>query len=408
MSAAETKVDTKPLHLPSLTITGFRGINELAIRRLGRVTLLAGKNGVGKTTILEAIQLFAARGRSRVVTKLLWDREELTESVDEYGEEALAPNWDALFYRRQASPDASYRYVSPEDQSFMQAFSGLEGDESKNHSSYLGCVIGPTGRTDQLRIRITAMTEEDLAGFSRGFRSELLEEDWRTLRIRFGNFEHTVPLSLLRSSRPRPPHRRNEAELPSEIVCESLGPSVLSNADMARFWNPITLTEDETRAIDALRLVYGHEVERATLVGGQGRPRAVARAIVKLKGDAGRVPLKSLGDGAVRIFAVALALANSRNGFLVIDEAENGIHHSVQSDFWRMILKTAHVNNVQVLATTHGWNCVAGFAQAATELEEVDAALVRLQRLGDEEPIGTVEYTKADLTIAAEQGIEVR
>ena len=57
-----------------------------------------------------------------------------------------------------------------------------------------------------------------------------------------------------------------------------------------------------------------------------------------------------------RLFTVALALANSRDGFLLIDEAENGIHHSVQADYWRLVLQTAQDNNVQVLATTHSWD----------------------------------------------------
>ena len=104
------------------------------------------------------------------------------------------------------------------------------------------------------------------------------------------------------------------------------------------------------------------------------------------------------------MFGIALALANSQDGFLVIDEAENGIHHSVQRDFWKMVIRTAHENNVQVLATTHGWDCVAGFAQAATKLGE--GALVRLETNGD--GIRAVEYSEEDLRVAAEQGIEVR
>ena len=120
-----------------------------------------------------------------------------------------------------------------------------------------------------------------------------------------------------------------------------------------------------------------------------------------------RVPLKSLGDGAVRLLGVALALANSRDGFLQhIDEAENGIHHAVQRDFWRMVLQTARDNNVQVLATTHGWDCVRGFAQAARELGAVDEVLVRLERRGDR--IRALEYPEEELIVAARQEIEVR
>ena len=55
--------DSSGLHLPDLTIKGFRGIDELTIPRLGRVTLLVGKNGVGKTTVLDAVRVYAARGR---------------------------------------------------------------------------------------------------------------------------------------------------------------------------------------------------------------------------------------------------------------------------------------------------------------------------------------------------------
>ena len=73
------------------------------------------------------------------------------------------------------------------------------------------------------------------------------------------------------------------------------------------------------------------------------------------------------------MFGIALALANSREGFLLIDEVENGLHYSVQSDFWKMVLQAARDNDVQVLATTHSWDVVEGFTKAATEMEELDA-----------------------------------
>ena len=51
------------LHLPDLSIAGFRGIERLSIPRLGRVTLLAGRNGAGKTTVLDAVRVYASRGQ---------------------------------------------------------------------------------------------------------------------------------------------------------------------------------------------------------------------------------------------------------------------------------------------------------------------------------------------------------
>ncbi len=198
--------------------------------------------------------------------------------------------------------------------------------------------------------------------------------------------------------------RFSGAKLPPVISCETLGPGLLDNPQLARYWDSVALTDDESRVVDALNLIYTDRVERIAMIGDAGV--FGRRPAVKLRNEDYPVPLKRLGDGAVRLFGLALALANSKDGFLLIDEAENGIHHSIQRDFWTMILKAAHENNAQVLATTHSWDCVAGFAMAATEIEEVDGALVRLDRYDDH--IRAVEYTEDDLRIAAEQGIEVR
>ena len=190
------------------------------------------------------------------------------------------------------------------------------------------------------------------------------------------------------------------------IRCESLGPGLLSNTDLARFWDTVALTDDETFALDALRLVFGKRVERATLVGDEHTYRAGRRAVVKLSDQRRPVPLKSLGDGATRIFGVALALANCRDGILLLDEVENGIHHSLQTDFWNMVLRAASTCNTQVLATTHSKDCINGFAWATLKCPDIDGNLIRLERENGE--IRAVEYSKEELETAAEQDIEVR
>jgi predicted ATP-dependent endonuclease of OLD family len=49
------------LILNSLEIRNFRAFRDLKIEHLGRVNLLVGKNNVGKTSLLEAIHLYASR-----------------------------------------------------------------------------------------------------------------------------------------------------------------------------------------------------------------------------------------------------------------------------------------------------------------------------------------------------------
>ena len=71
-----------------------------------------------------------------------------------------------------------------------------------------------------------------------------------------------------------------------------------------------------------------------------------------------------------------------------------------------MVLQMAHAHNVQVLATTHSWDCVRGFAYAAAEIREAEGVLVRLDR--DDRGLHAVEYSEEDLKVAADQGIEVR
>ncbi len=371
-----TKPSNAALHLPSLLVRGFRGIGNLSISRLGRVTLFAGKNGVGKTTLLDAVRLYAARGHYSVLTSILQSREELIAVFDEDGDEISAPDYVALFHGRRASLDFCIS-IGP---------------------------IGSKGKTQQLSIKLDPkLLQQELP-----LHEDFLNSDETLFDIKFqGTSRKVSGRSFLHS--PRLLSRRfrdDELQHSSDIRFLALGPGLPSSADIARLWDSVALTEDESRVVQALRLIYDDEVTRVAVVADDKRLRYGRRVLVKLKGQDRPVPLKSLGDAAVRLFGVALVLASSSGNFLVIDEAENGIHHSVQRDFWTMVMKTAHENNVQVLATTHSWDCVAGFAQAATDSAEVEGTLVRLET--KDNGIRAVEYSEEELRVVAEQRIEVR
>ena len=381
----EAPSSSEGLHLPDLSITGFRGIKALTISRLGRVTLIAGKNGVGKTTILDAIRLYAARGEYDVLTDILQKREELTDTEEEDGHKATGPNWEALFYGRDISQTPL-------------------------------ATIGATRSFARLTIKIVISDEDDIANIEKLYPRYLTSDEPQFIMIAFHHTKGYIPISHysrddvrgLARSRSSSSIRWLGQKGLDGLRCETIGPGLPSNDSLASTWDEIILTPEQPRMIEALNLISEASVTGIAMVGigRNGRYGYSRRAVIQIEGESERVPLRTLGDGATRLLGVALAFANCQNGFLLIDEAENGIHHSIQRDFWTMVMRAAHANNVQVLATTHGWDCVRGFAQAAEDVNEVEAALVRLEKDGD--AVRAVEYSERNLKAAARSGIEVR
>jgi predicted ATPase len=63
-----------------------------------------------------------------------------------------------------------------------------------------------------------------------------------------------------------------------------------------------------------------------------------------------------------RILTLALHLAATQGGFLLIDEIENGLHWSVLPKVWHFLVDTARLFDVQVFATTHSKDCLEALA----------------------------------------------
>jgi AAA15 family ATPase/GTPase len=84
------------LFLESLEIQNFRGFRHLQIEKLGRVNLIVGKNNIGKSSLLEALELYARSGAPELIGRFSRSRNELRGglSTENEAEEFL----DALRY----------------------------------------------------------------------------------------------------------------------------------------------------------------------------------------------------------------------------------------------------------------------------------------------------------------------
>lgn len=96
--------------------------------------------------------------------------------------------------------------------------------------------------------------------------------------------------------------------------------------------------------------------------------------LIRLEGIKYLMPLQVAGDGLRRFISVWSAIANPDNRVVLIDEVDNGIHHSSYRLLWEMILKTAKENNVQLFITTHSDESLMGLVEAHENLAESERA----------------------------------
>ena len=67
------------------------------------MTLLTGRNGAGKTTVLEAVRVYAARARPNVLHDVLEQREEFAAALDEDQDPVVFPDYAALLQKSSAN-----------------------------------------------------------------------------------------------------------------------------------------------------------------------------------------------------------------------------------------------------------------------------------------------------------------
>jgi AAA15 family ATPase/GTPase len=91
--------------LNSLDIKNYRNLKDIRITSLGRVNLITGKNNTGKSTILEAIAIYATRGDLNYIYQLLTERGENFRPT-ETNKNATEANIRALSFLFTDRPDS--------------------------------------------------------------------------------------------------------------------------------------------------------------------------------------------------------------------------------------------------------------------------------------------------------------
>ena len=347
--------------LKSLQIRNFRGFNALKIDHLSGINLIAGKNNSGKTSLLEAIFLLAGAGNAQ-----------------------MAINNNII---RGLKPSE----ISTGNPFWKQLFSNLDMGRAIE-------IKGSRPSRAQLTLKISSEpqpTAEIPVDSTNGTSAtNLFDERSLVFRYRGSAASKQVESHI----------RMNEQGF--EVNQPVINVPFIAIILLSRIRN---IQEDAIR-LGKLRQQKKGDMLLKALQVVEPRLQSIednsSSGIPLIWGDIGLselVPLSVMGEGMTQIARLVLAIASAPDGAVLVDEVENGIHHSVLPDVWRVIDEAAKQSSTQIFATTHSFECI----EAAHQALGSNGFLLHRLEVSDAES-SCVTFKPNGISAAIRHGLEVR
>ncbi len=352
--------------LRKFSVRNFRCLRELDIEPLARVNLIVGQNNVGKTALLEALYLHFKPDTPEAP----WN---VNHSRGVRGN--LADSWQELvwlFYAKQTAASIELisknsqeknnalriRLVEPEERLLVPT--ETDGAEQTNVD-----MLAAVAQSSVLKLEYTDHTGKDCTSQA-----------------------HLVPGGISSSSFNNPPS--------SNVALVLKNPRF--SAEHAQRYSSLVEAGREEELLPSLQAL-DPRIRRLELLFPANKPMLYV--------DIGQlIPLLYMGEGLGYVLSWQLAVMTAKDGTVLIDEFENGLHYSAQVDAWKAVGAAARQSNVQVFATTHSWECVLAAHRAFAESDEDDFRLHRLERRDGE--VVALTYDQEQLDTAIDSNLEVR
>lgn len=392
--------------LNNLHIKNFRILEDLEIPKLGRVNLIVGKNNSGKSTVLEALRIYASKAHPRLLSEILAAHDESINTNITSENDNPESDWLGLKHlfpnRSFPSDDNTSISIHSEGKPLIQiehAFYYIKSEESED---LLGDKI-----QNRSRVQVSKVGSSDIA-----------EPLTSALKVTLGDSSRSAWIDL-DSPRRETVNYAARWRVLDDIPTTShsyISTEFLTSEDLAGLWDLILLLPDNKIVLKALQII-DPEVEGLAFIKTpeydrflRNRSRYSRMGVVKLSSLDFPVPLNSMGDGMSRILQLILSVFPAKNGILLIDEFENGLHFSVQEEVWRIIFKLAKELNIQVFATTHSSDCIDSFTKIAVESPE-EGVLLKVSKSRQSSDNGKViatVYDESELKTITASDLEVR
>lgn len=378
--------------LKSLVIKNFRSLADFEVAKLGRVNLIVGKNNSGKSSVLEALRIYAGNAHQELLEKIAQGHDEkhfLDKNVKE-GIEVSLPYEDLFTGRKFPTEEKPIVIGELDNENALNIYHVYTVEKD-----YVA--TDEEGNEETIK-RPVSITYLELTKYRQILGEGLLiKKDSNTTRIDFNIIS---------------PDFRRFVTVGNPLTCSFIPTQLIAMNELAENWDSIALTEVEETVKDAMRIILP-EFEAITFVNELSYKDKSTRRIakVKIKGLARPVPLNSLGDGMVRILQIALKLVTAKGGFLLIDEFENGLHYSVQEKVWALLFEMAQKLDIQIFATTHSWDCIESFSKVAASNLSSQGVLFRIGKSAKASDRGRVIATvfdESELQTITQSDMEIR
>jgi len=308
--------------IKEIEIKNFKCFENFKVEGFGRVNLIGGKNNVGKTAFMEALDLSL-------------------QATDTF---ALANSLYNLIWNRQTAISGE-RY--------------FELDFIYKDSNKLELTI------NNKKIIIEYMDSVDDID-----ESSLYSKYEPALKLSVNEDIKTFSINRIIE---RPPIIRRTLDSKDVININFISSTTMYDKDIAVLYGSLVDLGKESFLDESLKLFDPNILAL--------KQKAIKRGVVLkllLKDREHPVLLSSLGEGVNRYIAILCAIWASKDGFLFIDEIENGIHYSNFDKLWNIILQTSKKANCQLFITSHSKECIESYARVAKKLEDKEIGFIEL------------------------------
>ena len=347
------------VHLSRFEVKRYRGIDGLTVPCLTRANLLTGPNGIGKSSLIEAMWLLTGRYNPQ----LIWNA-----NIQRFWENAANP-------LESLSNDVLevFGIENGEQRSLRMFFDGMPEVPSNPGRADAG-EMPPKGIMPFMgRIR-TYLDGNEIKG-----RTERIE-------IPHGNVEFTIP---------------EQAKRPN-CVLDTPTLSYLMTDEYLNLFSRMDREGYGKEVVKAIRMAIPQAEDVKILLTALSKPYL---SVTSVHGE--QMPIQFYGGGAVKIAKLVMGLFASADSIFFMDEMENGIYYSAMDGFWDSVRHWMDMWNVQLVASTHSHEFVGAAMNAfENDLEELTVhCLFTNRKTGN---VGTSTFSGEVLEGARQLGLEIR